>query len=159
MPFCTQCGYQVADADVFCACCGKPQTGPEQCFRPPQPPPLPATDPLAGLSPRTASILCYIPTVGWIAAVVVLASRKFRADPIVRFHAFQGLYLFAAWLLVQWVVHPIVMTMRENFMRIDHILEGLILGVSIFMMVKTSHDETYVLPIIGELAQRSAAEQ
>jgi uncharacterized membrane protein len=160
MPFCTQCGHQVADADVFCASCGKPQAGPEpRSWPPPQPPPVPSTDPLAGLSPRTASILCYIPTVGWIAAVVVLSSRKFRGDRIVRFHAFQGLYLFAAWLVVQWVVHPIVMTMREHFIRIDHILEGLILAVSIFMMIKTSQDDPYVLPIIGELAQRSAAEQ
>jgi uncharacterized membrane protein len=114
---------------------------------------------MAGLSPRTASILCYIPTVGWIAAIIVLAARKFRAEKIVRFHAFQGLYLFAAWLVVQWVVHPVVMTMPEHFVRIDHILEGLILAVSIFMMVKTSHDDAYVLPIIGELAQRSASEQ
>jgi uncharacterized membrane protein len=38
-------------------------------------------------------------------------------------------------------------------------LHGLILAVSIFMMVKASHDEAYVLPIIGELAQRSATEQ
>jgi uncharacterized membrane protein len=39
------------------------------------------------------------------------------------------------------------------------ILHGIILAVSIFMMVKASHDEAYVLPIIGELAQRSATEQ
>ena len=119
----------------------------------------PAQDPLAGLSPRTASILCYIPTVGWIAAVIVLAARKFRGDQIVRFHAFQGLYLFAAWLMVQWVVHPIALTMPEHFIRVDHTLEGLLLGLSIFMIVKSSHGEAYVLPIIGELAQRSATEQ
>ena len=159
MPFCTQCGQQVTDADVFCANCGSPQAGSARPFRAPTPPPVPSPDPLAGLSPRTASILCYIPTVGWIASIVVLAARKFRGDKIVRFHAFQGLYLFAAWLVVQWVVHPIVLTMPENFIRIDHILEGLILAVSIFMMVKTSHDDPYVLPIIGELAQRSASEQ
>jgi uncharacterized membrane protein len=161
MPFCTQCGQQVTDVDVFCANCGRQQAGPGPGFRAPEPPPIPnfAPDPMAGLSPRTAAILCYIPTVGWIAAIIVLAARKFRHEKIVRFHAFQGLYLFAAWLVVQWVVHPIVMTMPEHFVRIDHILEGLILGVSIFMMVKTSHDDAYVLPIIGELAQRSAAEQ
>jgi len=127
--------------------------------RPPQSPPIPTQDPLAGLSPRTASILCYIPTVGWIAAVVVLAARKFRNDKIVRFHAFQGLYLFAAWLVVEWVVHPLMATMPDRVIRIDRILEGLLLAVSILMMVKAAHDEHYVLPIIGELAQKSAAEQ
>jgi uncharacterized membrane protein len=30
--------------------------------------------------------------------------------------------------------------------------------MSIFMMIKASHDETYALPLFGELAQRSVAE-
>ena len=167
MLFCTQCGHQVADTDAFCANCGRQQSADASggtsapfgraAFAPTPPPP--AADPLAGLSPRTASILCYIPTVGWIAAIVVLAARKFKTDQIVRFHAFQGLYLFAAWLVVQWVVHPIMLTMPDRFVRVDHILEGLLLALSIFMIIKSSHGEPYVLPIIGELAQRSAAEQ
>ena len=119
----------------------------------------PPTDSLSGLTPRTASILCYIPTVGWIAAVIVLAARKFKSQHEVRFHAFQGLYLFAAWLAVKWVVRPLAMTLPSSFVRVDHLLEVLILGVSIFMMVKASHNEPYALPIIGELAQRSASEQ
>ena len=158
MPFCTQCGHQVGAGDLFCAICGRPQAGNESARTSP-PWQAPLQDPLGGLSPRTASILCYIPTVGWIAAVVVLAARKFRNEKIVRFHAFQGLYLFAVWLVVQWVVRPLIQTMPENFVRVDHIFEGLLLAVSIFMMVKASHDEPYVLPIIGELAQRSVAEQ
>ena len=165
MPFCTQCGHQVSDADVFCAHCGRKQQagsgaapGSGATYTPPLPR-TPAPDPLSNLSPRTASVLCYIPTVGWIAAVVVLAARKFRTDRIVRFHAFQGLYLFAAWMVVQWVVHPLMSAMPDRVIRIDRILEGVLLAVSILMMVKASHDEPYVLPIIGELAQKSAAEQ
>ena len=75
-----------------------------------------------------------------------------------RFHAFQGLYLFAAWLMVQWVIRPMSMALYSSGMRIDRILEGLLLAVSIFMIIKASRDEAYVLPIIGELAQRSAVE-
>jgi len=97
--------------------------------------------------------------VGWIAAIIVLATRRFKSDKIVRFHAFQGLYLFAAWLMVQWVIRPAMIGMSAHFIRLDHVLEGILLAVSIFMIIKTSHDEPYVLPIIGELAQRSAAEQ
>ena len=59
-----------------------------------------------GISPRTASLLCYIPILGWIVSIVVLASARFRADSRVRFHAFQGLYLFVAWLIVDWVLGP-----------------------------------------------------
>ena len=94
--------------------------------------------------------------MGWIAAVVILAAKKFRNDNLVRFHAFQGLYLFAIWLLANWVIRPLV---EANSFRLDRLISGLVLGVSIFMMVKASHDEAYVLPIIGELAQRSATEK
>ncbi|HYA18813.1 MAG TPA: hypothetical protein VEF06_15170 [Bryobacteraceae bacterium] len=160
MPFCTQCGHQCSGSDVYCASCGARQPAAPGAASASQPRPAsPPPDPLSGLSPRTASILCYIPTVGWIACVIVLAARKFKTEHEVRFHAFQGLYLFAAWLAVSWVVRPLAMTLPSTFVRIDHALEALILGVSIFMMVKASHNEPYVLPIIGELAQRSAAEQ
>ena len=91
--------------------------------------------------------------------MVVLAARKFKNDKIVRFHAFQGLYLFAAWLVVQWVIRPLMSTLPDRVIRVDHILEVVLLAVSVLMMVKASHGEHYVLPIIGELAQKSAAEQ
>jgi len=160
MPFCTQCGHEASGTDAFCALCGARQTaaGP-----PPGPGPFannpPLQDPLAGLSPRTATILCYVPAIGWIAAIIVLAARRFKDNHMIRFHAFQGLYLFAAWLVVDWVVGPIVRSAPGRHFPLDMILHGLLLAVSIFMMVKASHDEAYVLPIIGELAQRSATEQ
>lgn len=116
-------------------------------------------DPLAGLSPRTAAILCYVPAIGWIAAVIVLAARRFKDDRMIRFHAFQGLYLFAAWLIVDWVIGPITRATPGHYFPVDLVLHALILGVSIFMMVKASHNEPYVLPIIGELAQKSVIEQ
>jgi uncharacterized membrane protein len=162
MPFCTQCGQQARPEDLFCRNCGTRQPGSGAAsgsgFRP-APAASPAmADPLAGISPRAAAILCYIPTLGWIPAVIVLAAKRFKSDHIVRFHAFQGLYLFACWLGVRWVLRPLALTLPEHFIRVDHILEGIILFVSIFMMVKAAHDQPYVLPIIGELAQRSATE-
>src|SRR5665213_1904450 len=155
MPFCTQCGHQASGMDVFCAHCGARQSGPEPSAGPAGSAPA-MHDPLSGLSPRTAAILCYVPAIGWIAAIIVLAARKFKDDHMIRFHAFQGLYLFAAWLVVDWVIGPIVHSVPGRFFPLDLVLHALILAVSIFMMVKASHDEAYVLPIIGELAQRSA---
>lgn len=157
MPFCTKCGHQANEGDAYCANCGARQNAADASARPAGPPP-PAHDPLAGLSPRTAAILCYVPAIGWIAAIIVLAARRFKDDRMIRFHAFQGLYLFAAWLIVDWVIGPIVRSTPGHF-PIDLILHALILGVSIFMMIKASHDEAYVLPIIGELAQKSVIEQ
>src|SRR5574342_964278 len=102
MPYCVRCGNQVGEADAYCARCGAPQGA-----TPPSPGPSRTrtgrSDFLAGLSPRAASVLCYVPWVGWIAAIVVLAADNFRNNRTVRFHAFQGLYLFVGWLLVNAV--------------------------------------------------------
>jgi uncharacterized membrane protein len=149
MPFCSQCGNQVGATEAYCRQCGKRQ--------PVGPAAFPSgADPLAGLPPRTASILCYIPGIGWIASIIVLASEKFRRDRTVRFHAFQGLYLFVAWLMEDWVLRPMFRMAPE--LHIHGIVGALLLGMSIFMMVKAAHEEAYPLPLFGELAQRSVAE-
>jgi uncharacterized membrane protein len=149
MPFCSQCGNQVGAADQFCGRCGARQPLPA-------PPPRPS-DPLAGLSPRTASILCYIPGIGWIASIIVLASDRFRQDRGVRFHAFQGLYLFVAWLMNSWVVRWLSLMMPHDI-HLYSVVELVLIGMSVFMMIKASHGESFSLPIFGELAARSVAE-
>ena len=63
-----------------------------------------------------------------------------------------------AWLIVEWVLSPIFREFHEPFFRIDKFLHLMILFVWVFMIIKTSHEERYSLPIIGELAERSAAE-
>ena len=149
MPFCSQCGTRVEGNDVYCGRCGAKQ--PPNSAVPP-----PAKDPFSGISPRTASILCYVPGLGWIAAIIVLAADRFRRDRIIRFHAFQGLYLFVAWLLEDWVVHP--MLRFTPGLHLHGLLQGVLLVMSIFMMVKAAHNQAYALPIFGELAQRSVVE-
>jgi uncharacterized membrane protein len=148
MPFCSQCGNQVGPANLYCARCGAKQ--------PPDPVGHPvAKDPFANISPRTASILCYIPGIGWVASVVVLAAQRFRRDRTVRFHAFQGLYIFVAWLLndnvLQWALRPL-------HFPLHYLVSLALLIMSIFMIVKTSHGERYSLPLFGELAERSMTE-
>jgi uncharacterized membrane protein len=104
-------------------------------------------------------MLCYIPFVGWIAAIFVLAAQKFRDAPDVRFHAFQGLYLFVAWLLLDWAVVPWLPLaphhMMFPFFSLRRLLKLLLFGVWIFMLIKASREERYSLPLIGDLAERS----
>jgi uncharacterized membrane protein len=146
MPYCSQCGSKVESADVYCAKCGARQPG-----IPPRPP-----DAFQSITPRTASILCYIPGVGWIASIVVLAADRFRTNRIVRFHAFQGLYLFVAWLIEDWVLNPVFSSIPH--VHLDGIFKAFLLGMSIFMIIKASQEETYSLPIIGDLAAKSVSE-
>jgi uncharacterized membrane protein len=171
MPFCNQCGGQVQPDDPFCGACGARQN--VQSAPPPPPGPKAAppksTDPvndwLKGIPPRNACIFCYIPFVGWIFAIIVLASSQFHEERNVRFHAFQGLYLFVLWLFVVWVFGPMTAGVSGIFFawRMFHVLFRLfqlaIVGAWIFMLVKTSNGEDFHLPLLGELAEKSVSEQ
>jgi uncharacterized membrane protein len=100
--------------------------------------------------------------MGWIAAIIVLASPRFSRDRDLRFHAFQGIYLFVAWLLIDWVVEPL-MSIPGNGSRparfAVHVLELAVFAAWVWMLVQTSQNQRYSLPLIGELAERSVAEQ
>ena len=136
--------------DVFCAKCGA-----RQPLGPTRPP-----DAFSSITPRTASVLCYIPGLGWVCSIIVLASERFRSNRVVRFHAFQGLYLFVAYLIEDWVLKPIFGAIGGTaHLPLNGIIEAVLLGVSIFMIIKASHDEAFALPIIGELAEKSVAER
>jgi uncharacterized membrane protein len=157
MPYCVQCGKTVGGSDQFCAKCGTRQSGA-----------TPRTDAVkdfwTNISHRNAALLCYIPWVGWIAAIAVLASDRFRAEKRLRFHAFQGLYLFAAWLMVGYVIAPMLVFPVSNggypfYRTISQLLHLLIVGAWIFMLMKVGQDQDYRLPILGELADRSVSEQ
>ena len=153
MPYCCKCGTQVGDKDAFCGKCGTRQATQ----------PNPHADFLANITPRVASMLCYVPVVGWIPCVVVLASQRYRQDRFARFHAFQGLYLFVAWLIVDMVLSPMFGHMPIRFALFHRgsfdIFKLAMYAVWIFMMVKTSQDQVLKLPILGDLAERSVAEQ
>lgn len=157
MPYCVQCGNRVSDIDRFCAICGTAQAVGAT------PKPGPPRDVLSGISGRNASVLCYIPMAGWIACVVVLASIRFRHDAEVRFNAFQGLYLFVAYLLVSWVLTPFMMFHFDHDLgfrvAVGGVLKAAVFAVWIFMIVKVSQGQSFHLPILGELAERSVSEQ
>jgi len=168
MPFCCKCGKPAGSTDKFCAICGAPQpvtpgagTAGGGAGNAPQ------ADFLGEMSGKNAALLCYIPWLGWIAAIIVLASRRYKRDTPdareVRFHAFQGLYLFVAWLIVDWVVSPALRFgmpgMGRAFSPLGGLLHLLVLAAWIVMIIKVSHSEHYRLPIIGEMAERSVEEQ
>lgn len=165
MPYCTQCGCQVGDDDVFCAACGARQqggaarSGPVAGASGPRPAPAGAPDDVLGrMPPRKAALLCYIPFLGWIMSIVVLAAERFRNDRTVRFHAFQGLYLFVLWLFADWVFGPIT-SYTEATRMIGRLLKLAVVGSWIFMIVKVRSGDDFHLPVLGDLAERSVAEQ
>ena len=166
MPYCCQCGTQAGAADKFCSACGAAQPL-AQAAQTAAWPKSAAPDFLGELSGKHAALLCYIPWLGWLAAIIVLASKRYKGDTLgareARFHAFQGLYLFVAWLIVDWVVSPALrfgaLGMGNAFQPLGGLLHLLVLAAWIVMLVKVSHSEHYRLPIVGEMAERSVEEQ
>ncbi len=151
MPFCTSCGNRVDNRVAFCPNCGTPQ--PRQTVH--------TTDLLDSIGNRTASILCYIPVFGVIPAIVFLASQKFRRNAWVRFDAFQALYLFVSWLILSSAL-PTLISGWHGW-GVEHALFELIklalLFCWIFLLVKAAQTQQVRLPILGDLAARSALEQ
>jgi uncharacterized membrane protein len=152
MPFCTQCGTEVSASAAFCQGCGASQG------KPAAPAAASGQGVLETMSPRTASMLCYVPWLGWIACVVVLAAERFRRDNEVRFHAFQGLYLFVAWLIVDssWGIGRMIHFPIGSFRyHLDGLFQLALLGVWIYMLVQTRQNVKIRLPLLGEWAERS----
>jgi uncharacterized membrane protein len=113
------------------------------------------------MSDRTASILCYIPVFGTIPAIVFLASQKFRTNARVRFNAFQSVYLFVAWLIVSSAMPILILSVPS--WGVEHVfvvaLKIVLFGCWIYLLIKAAHEEQVRLPILGDLAARSATEQ
>jgi uncharacterized membrane protein len=97
-----------------------------------------------------------VPWVGWVAAIVVLAAERFRGNRDIRFHAFQGLYLFVASRMNQLVLRALPWPLPH--VQLYGLVQLALLGMAIFMMVKAAHEQVYSLPLFGELAARSVAE-
>jgi uncharacterized membrane protein len=164
MAFCTQCGSSIGEQDQFCAGCGARQTlssssGPTYSSGTGPQRPRSSSDPFSSISPRTASLLCYIPILGWIPALFVLASDQYRTDREARFHAFQGLYISVAWLLVDWVVGPGLRAVSFSFYPLVGLLKLALFAAWIWMLIKVAQRETFKLPFLGDLAEKSVSEQ
>jgi uncharacterized membrane protein len=108
-----------------------------------------------------ASVLCYVPWLGWIICIVILASQSYKTERNARFHAFQGLCLFVGWLIISWVFPTFLALFGLRFLgwSLVTMLKLALLGVWIFMIIKTSQDQTVRLPVIGDLAERMVSEQ
>lgn len=168
MPYCVKCGTQVGDTNKFCGGCGTVQDHAASGDASSSASGFPsgaaaqastkAQNWLNSLDPKTAALLCYIPVLGWIGSVIVLASERFRHDADTRFHAFQGLYLFVVYLIVEHVLGPILRFEHVGF-RIENLMKLGLFGTWVFLMVKTSQGIAFRLPILGELADRSVSEQ
>jgi uncharacterized membrane protein len=132
---------------------------PGQMMPPPPPPSGPPSSPVpagsTGLAPNVASFLCYLFT--WVTGLIFLLIEK--NNKVVRFHAIQAIGLGVAWTVLWIITIPLgVVPVLGIFFRI---FAYLILALGMFilwivMMVTAYQGKMIRLPIIGDIAAKSA---
>jgi len=146
MAFCKACGQDIGNAN-FCPKCGASQAA----SAPVSPAAAPVVVSTDGVQENVAGLLCYLPVVGWVIALVFfLIDRR----PFVKFHAVQSLALHVA-LIVLYAALGIFSFMHIFFLTA--LLYPLLwLGsfiVLILMMVKAYQHEKFKLPVLGDFAE------
>ena len=139
---------------------GPPQGG----YVPPQqggyvpPPPGAQYASAPGMQENVASALCYV----LFAGIFFLLIEPYNRNRTIRFHAFQGLFLFAASVLISFLFSMVMWNMMYGFglwgmMTMVYLCIRLALFVLwLFLVIKAYQGQKFVLPIVGPLAEKQA---
>ncbi len=157
MPYCSKCGADAAGS--FCPSCGAPvanQSAGGSGYAPP-PHQQTAAAQTGGLSENVAGALAYL--FGVFTGILFLALEPYNKMPVVRFHAWQSIFLSAAWI-VFWVVLGIL-TSAMSFLALVLVPVELLIALGVFcywllLMFKAYNGQMLVIPIIGEQAKKQA---
>jgi uncharacterized membrane protein len=152
MPFCSKCGNEVRSNDRFCKKCGAPQPVTPGAGSQP-------ADPFASLDPHITASLCYIPFLGWIVSIFVLSIQRFRTENEIRFHAFQGLFIFIVWLIYDWVLESLLYELIPQPWQLTRIIKIAFTVGWIWMVYQTSNRVMVRIPVLAEWADKSVNEQ
>jgi len=148
MPFCQNCGSAVEGR--FCAKCGAP-VGAVSGAPPGSSTIPPSGSSASGLSDNLAGALAYIPILG----IIFLLVEPYKRNKTVRFHAFQGLFLFGFSIVVH-VVMSAVVALMWGMLFIMPLINLALVGLWLYMMYQTYQGKKIGLPIIGPLAEKQA---
>jgi uncharacterized membrane protein len=116
---------------------------------------MPEETPQTGLSDNAASGLAYV-TV--IPAIIFLVVPPYNQKPVVRFHSWQSIFLFIAWIVIH-IGFMIVgrIPIFGCFIGILRLLVGLALFILwLIVMIKAFNGQRFKIPFIGDLAEKQA---
>ncbi len=152
MPFCANCGAAVQGR--YCPSCGAPV----EAGAPPLPnqvPPPPPAAPGAGLTENAAAACCYL--LFAVTGVIFLVMAPYNKNRLIRFHAFQSIFLTVAWVVFWTIVNILVSMIGAYSLYSLTSLVGLAFFVLwIYLMVTAYQGKKTVLPLIGPLAQQQS---
>ncbi len=155
MAFCSKCGAQLQEGAAFCPSCGAAVTGGGA--------PATATAGSSTMSSNVAGMLAYV--LGFITGIIFLVIEPYKRDSFVRFHAFQSIFLSAAYILISiaWsIVTGLLFTVSMFGMWHLLYLGWVVIRLGffvlwIFMMYKAYNNERFMLPVVGPLAAKQVA--
>jgi uncharacterized membrane protein len=125
-------------------------------YRPPyQPPYQPAGTGASEIKPNVAGLLCY--PLFFITGILFLVLTPYNRDRFVRFHAFQSIFLFAAYLALAIALGIVGAIMPWPFRALLSGVPKLVLLVgTVWGMYQAYKGERFKLPVIGDLAESQA---
>ena len=145
MAFCPTCGAPVEGQ--FCGKCGT------RLGAAPSVASGPGVQPQSqGLAENVASALCYV--LGLITGILFLILTPYSKNPVIRFHAFQSIFLNVACIVASIVLNIIFVMM--HLWALTPLISLAILGIFVYMIVMAYQGNTIVLPVIGPLAQQQS---
>jgi uncharacterized membrane protein len=159
MAFCSKCGAQMDEGSAFCVSCGQPTGAAPATNVPGAAPPSASAAPM---SSNVAALLTYI--LGFITGIVFLVIEPYKRDSFVRFHAFQSIFLSAAYILV-FIVWGMISgalffatlgAVWQVVLILWLLLRLAFFVLWLFMMYKAYNNERFMLPFIGQLAASQA---
>jgi uncharacterized membrane protein len=165
MAFCRNCGAQLADGSAFCSGCGSSiattSTSIPTAAGAPAPAPITTTPTSAPMTSNVAGALSYIVIVG----IVFLIIEPYKRDRFVRFHAFQAIFFTVAVIIVSIVVGMLATSTLFLSGAMFSLMWGLYLLFRLavficwlFLIFKAYNNEMFKLPVIGDIAEKQAAQ-
>jgi uncharacterized membrane protein len=164
MAACTKCGSVVSDGASFCSVCGSPISMVSSPVAPPPPPPPapPMGAASAGMTSNVAGALAYL--CGLVTGIIFLVLEPYKRDPFVRFHAFQSIILNVALIIfgIVWSNFIVMGMLSLGFLWTIFSLIGTLVYLAffllwLFLMYKAYNNETFKIPVIGDIAAKQAA--
>jgi uncharacterized membrane protein len=147
MAFCATCGSPVEGG--FCAKCGS------RVGAAPSAVPGPTMQASGTMADNVASTLCYV--LGLITGIIFLVLAPYNKNRVIRFHAFQSIFLHVACIVIAIGLH-IVLGIINIFglFLLSSLLWLAFFVLWVVMLIQTYQGKTIVLPVIGPIAQQQA---
>ncbi|HJZ99995.1 MAG TPA: hypothetical protein VKE70_25975 [Candidatus Solibacter sp.] len=109
----------------------------------------------APMADNLASMLCYL--LGFITGIIFLVMQPYNRNPVVRFHAFQSIFLSIGCIAVSWGLSILFLTIGFwSMFSLLMLIRFAMFILFLFMMFQAYQGKTVVLPLIGSLAQQQS---